>query len=178
MTEIAMEKIEAAEQSIAYNDYETVYCFDKFGEEIFKQIGTNSVEFTEEQRESLFNTILSHNHPYKAYKNVKECDTVVSYNDVSLAYKYKLLELRLVHGSKIHLFVWSDTATDDNLRHLCINIKNIVDNTKIKMDNIKTKGKEAMLRVHQDGIWNIIDFLKKNENKCNYVYIMRRRRYV
>ena len=167
-----------AEESIAFNEFETAFVFNELGIEMFRVIGDfGKVKFSPSQKSQMVGMIVTHNHPYKLNSNGAEREVSVSHDDVNLAFCLQIKELRLVHGSKVHSFLWREGSNENGLKILVDKVKAI--NAKISIMLYKAyingAGRKSLETIWQDGSWQIIDLLKANECVYHYTYTIRRR---
>ena len=168
--------IEAAEESIAYNTFETAIIFDLSGQEIFRVIDEQQhVIFSSEEKEQLLGMIVTHNHPYKLNPGGSENSSLMSLDDIVLAHECYIHELRTVHGSYVHSFSWSANADIMQLESLCSSLKSLMAKTKLNMQKAK-KQKKSVLQAYQEGTRKIIRFMEDSQGKYQYNYKLRRRK--
>tara|TARA_R100001443_G_scaffold81301_1_gene88167 strand:- start:756 stop:1637 length:882 start_codon:yes stop_codon:yes gene_type:complete len=114
--DILYSKVLTAEESIKNNKKESFFAYNKNGDVIFQKKGTEShvgfSNFDLLDMKANGVEVLTHNHPI--IFNVK--NATFSYQDISLAMKYDIPEIRAVGKDKVYIFRQSKGAVKGGLK--------------------------------------------------------------
>jgi hypothetical protein len=176
---VAEERIEAVETRIAMNDYETAVAFDTDGNAVFERKGdAKNVPYTHEEFLKLKGYTLTHNHAFNIdwkYFGMKNTSALSS-DDIWIAYKYGVIETRMVIGNERHSFRWNN-PDEYKARIFVYELGLLEDETNTVTEILKEKDENAIeiaieepTQENDDNMDRLVyEFYKAQEKQANTI---------
>jgi len=173
-TSFLLQQLQIYEQLISRNNYETAYLFDPDGKLIFKKRGTTkSVRFSRLHLIKMFGNILTHNHVYEKEYAHYGLASAISSSDISLAFKHKLLEIRMVLEDSRYSFRWLDVGQED-ANDLIKRLQTVENGCKVLRDNVEEKLINLEYTTEDDFQIDFYATIRKNAEEINTFFEVNR----
>ena len=176
---VAEERIEAVEARIAMNDFETAVAFDTDGNIVFeREGGARNVPYAHEEFLKLKGCIITHNHAFNMdwkYFGMKNTSALSS-DDIWIAYKYGIIETRMVIGNERYSFRW-DNPNEVKARNFVYELHLLEQETNAVTKLLEKKAENAIAIAKNDPTQEnddimdrlVYEFYKAQEKQANTI---------